>query len=444
MEGVAQRLQRKTYMLTTVLFLTTTFLVCLVHLRKHVNLERRSLELREENEKAGLNEPFSLHPLIDENRCIGCGSCVTACPEDGVLGLIHGKAVLVEASQCIGHGACKTACPTRAIQLVFGTERRGVDIPNVQSNFETNVPGIFIAGELGGMGLIGNAVEQGRQAIESIRKLSGMGQGNRLDVLIVGAGPSGFSASLAALRHKLRVVTIEQDTLGGTIAHFPRGKIVMTRPMELPIVGKVRFSEPTKDELIDFWKKVERETGVKISYNERLETIAPDGRGFVVRTTRGEYRTRAVLLAIGRRGTPRKLGVPGEELDKVVYRLIDPEQYRDRHVLVVGGGDSALEAATALAAQPGSTVTLSYREKAFVRCKATNRKKVEMALFEKRLRVLYESNVRVVHKKSVAIEQNGQVVLVPNDAVIVCAGGILPTPFLKDIGVEVETKHGSA
>jgi thioredoxin reductase (NADPH) len=431
-------------MLTTVLFLTTTLLVCLVHLRKHVTLERRSLALREENEKAGLNEPFSLHPLIDENRCIGCGSCVTACPEQSVLGLIHGKAVLIEASQCIGHGACKTACPTRAIELVFGTEKRGVEIPNGQSNFETNVPGIFIAGELGGMGLIGNAVAQGRQAIESIRKLSGVGQGNRFDVVIVGAGPSGFSASLAALHHKLRVVTIEQDTLGGTIAHFPRGKIVMTRPMDLPIVGKVKFAETTKDTIIDFWKKVERETGVTINYSERLEAIDVAGNGFLVRTTRGDYPTRAVLLAIGRRGTPRKLGVPGEELDKVVYRLIDPEQYRGQHVLVVGGGDSALEAAIAIAAQPGSTVTLSYREKAFARANATNRKKVETALFEKRLHVLYESHVQAVHKKSVAISQNGQVILVPNDAVIVCAGGILPIPFLKDIGIEVATKHGTA
>jgi len=430
-------------MLTTVVFSLLTLLVCVLYLRKRVKLERETIATLDENERVGRNEPASLHPLVDEGQCIGCGACVDACPEEGVLGLIQGKAVLVEASNCIGHGACKAACPTHAIQLVFGTETRGVDIPNVRPNFESNVPGIFIAGELGGMGLIGNAVEQGRQAIESIRKLSGVGQGNRFDVVIVGAGPTGFSASLAAILHKLRYLTIEQDTLGGTIAHFPRGKIIMTRPVDLPIVGKVKIVETTKEKLVEFWQKIERERGVKIRYNERVQSVTPDGEGFAVVTTRGNYRTRAVLLAIGRRGTPRKLGAPGEDLEKVVYRLVDPEQYRGRHVLVVGGGDSALEAAASIAAEPGSTVTLSYRDKAFTRAKEKNRKKVEEASAQRRLRILYRSTVQAVHTKTVEVEHQGQVLQIPNDAVIVCAGGILPTPFLKEIGIEVETKYGT-
>ena len=257
--------------------------------------------------------------------------------------------MLVEASHCIGHGACRTACPTQAITLVFGTEKRGVDITNVGPNFESNVPGIFIAGELGGMGLIGNAIEQGRQAIDSIGKLSGLGRADRLDVLIVGAGPSGFSASLACLEKKLEFVTIEQGTLGGTVAHFPRGKSVMTRPVTLPMVGKVKISETSKEKLLEFWQKVERDTKVQIHYNERLEMVTREGDGFKVKTTLGVYTARAVLLCLGRTGTPRKLGVPGEDHKKVVYRLIDSREFTNKTVLIVGGGDSALEAAHTIA-----------------------------------------------------------------------------------------------
>ena len=400
----------------------------------------------EENRTAGLTEPASLHPVIDPRKCMGCGSCVSACPEGEVLGLIAGKANLIHATHCIGHGACKQACPMDAITLVFGTEKRGVDIPQVNSNFETNMPGIFIAGELGGMGLIRNAVEQGRQALDAIRKVKGVGgaTGDWLDVAIVGAGPAGFAASLGALENKLKFVTLEQDTLGGTVAHFPRGKLVMTAPAQLPMVGKVRFTETTKEQLLEFWQGVEKATGLAINYRERVDNITPEGGGYRIETPRNSYKAKTVLLAIGRRGTPRKLGVPGEDLAKVVYRLIDAEQYRGQHVLVVGGGDSALEAATSIAEQPGTRVWLSYRSEAFSRAKEKNRNKVEQAVSEGRLSVLFKSNVREIREGSVTLDHDGRPVEIPNDAVIVSAGGILPTPFLKNIGIEVETKYGSA
>ncbi len=400
----------------------------------------------EENRDAGLTEPASLHPLIDPRKCMGCGSCVSACPESNVLGLIQGKAHLIHPTHCIGHGACKLACPMDAITLVFGSEKRGVDIPQVQPNFETNMPGIFIAGELGGMGLIRNAVEQGRQALECICKVKGVGKasGDWLDLAIVGAGPAGFAASLGALERKLKYVTLEQDSLGGTVAHFPRGKLVMTAPVQLPLVGKVKFTETTKEELLEFWQGVEKATGLSINYLERVEKIVAEGEGYRIETSRNHYKARTVLLAIGRRGTPRKLGVPGEDLKKVVYRLIDPEQYRDQHVLVVGGGDSALEAATSIAEQPGTRVSLSYRSEAFSRAKQKNRDKVERAVAAGRLSVLFKSNVTEILEREVKLDHDGKPLELRNDSVIVSAGGILPTPFLKNIGIEVETKYGTA
>ena len=434
---------------TIFLYSLPIVLIFIGYFRLRHRREKRAIEAAREAIAASLTEPPSLHPVIDPNKCIGCRSCLAACPEQDahpVLGMIRGKARLVGPANCIGHGACKAACPVGAIELVFGTEKRGMDIPQVSPNFETNVPGIFIAGELGGMGLIGNAIEQGRQALEEIAKLDGIGKGDDFDVVVVGAGPAGFAASLAAMKLGLRFATIEQDSLGGTVAHFPRGKLVMTRPAELPIVGLMKITETTKEKLLEFWQGVEAKTSLKINYNERVESInkSADGKQFDVETTKALYKTRAVLLTIGRRGTPRQLGVAGEEQTKVVYRLIDPAQYEGMHVLVVGGGDSALEAAHSIADVPGSTVSLSYRSAAFSRAKPKNRDKVERYAEEKRIRLLMPSEVKKIHADAVEIEFEGKVYKLKNDAVIVCAGGILPNGFLREIGITVETKYGTA
>ncbi len=404
--------------------------------------ESSAVEQLQEVVEAGLTEPSSLHPLINPNKCLGSGSCISACPE-GAIGMIKGKAVLIHPTICIGHGACMAACPHDAITLVFGTEKRGMDIPQVSPTFETNVPGIFIAGELGGMGLIRKAATQGTQAMESISKLKS--GSNPLDVVIIGAGPAGLAGTLGAIEKKLRYVTLEQESsLGGAIFHYPRNKVAMTAPVKLPIIGQVKMGEISKEELLGFWNKVIQKTGMKLNYNERMESITRIDNGFVVKTTKQSYQTRAILLAIGRRGTPRKLEVPGEDLPKVVYRLIDPEQYRDMHVLVVGGGDSALEAAIAIAEQPGTTVTLSYRSDAFGRGKQKNRDRLQALQDKKRIKVLLKSTVKRVDKEKVALNFDGKEIILPNDGIIVCAGGILPTPFLKEIGVMVETKFGTA
>jgi thioredoxin reductase (NADPH) len=326
---------------------------------------------------------------------------------------------------------------------VFGTERRGIDIPFVKPSFETNVAGIYIAGELGGMGLIRNAAEQGRQAIESIAH--NRAQAEQLDVLIVGAGPAGLSATLAAMAHKLRFVTIEQeDSLGGCVYHYPRNKIVATHPVTLAIVGKVKLGEISKESLLAFWQGIIKKAKIPIQFGERLEKITPVDRGFVVKTAKAEHRCRSILLGIGRRGSPTKLGVPGEELPKVVYRLIDPEQYQGKRVLVVGGGNAAIEAAVAIAAEPGATVTLSYRNEAFSRVTERNRERLNEAEGAGQLTLALRTQVKQITEHQVLLDHDGKSVSIENDAVIVCVGGVLPTPMLKELGILVETKFGTA
>ena len=412
-----------------------------LYLYRHRKIHVSHSQDLSESVRDGLNEPPSLHPVVDAGRCIGSGTCVKACPE-GALGIVHGKAVLTNAAACIGHGACMAACPVEAIKLVFGTEKRGIDIPDVSPEFETNVPGIFVAGELGGMGLIRKAAEQGRQAMEALRKRA---DGSfDYDVFIAGCGPAGLSAGLSAIQHKLRYKLIEQeDSLGGAVYHYPRNKVAMTAPVKLALVGTVKFGEVKKEDLLAFWLDVVENQGVNISFGECLQGVEPHEGGFIVRTSAGTYTARSVLLAMGRRGTPRKLEVPGEESAKVTYRLIDPEQFAGRSVLVVGGGDSALEAAISLSEQPGTKVQLSYRSASFSRVKQKNRLMLEQQQTAGRLKVLLNSSVSHISEREVKIDQQGETRVYRNDAVIVCAGGLLPTPLLQKIGIKFETKFGT-
>ncbi|MBI5925965.1 MAG: NAD(P)-binding domain-containing protein [Aquabacterium sp.] len=400
-----------------------------------------------EASQAGLNQPASLHPVVDPTRCFGSGACVKACPEEA-LGIVDGKATLVNASACIGHGACVTACPSQALSLVFGTSERGVEIPVLSKEFETNVRGIFIAGELGGMGLIRKTTEQGRQAMNGVRQRVAESRADApLDVVIVGSGPAGISAGLSALQHKLRYRILEQeDSLGGTVYHYPRKKVVMTAPAKLDLVGSMSLgTEVAKEALLSFWHDVVGKTGLSFQFGERLEGIDPQADGsFIVRSSKGEHHTKAVLLALGRRGSPRKLDVPGEERSKVVYRLIDAEQYRGQRMLVVGGGDSAMEAVIDLAQQPGSQVTLSYRSQAFSRVKEKNRQQLKQLQDEGRILVWLQSQVLRIEDDHVVLRtQDGEQTL-RNDGVIICAGGVLPTPLLQAIGIRMETKYGTA
>lgn len=417
--------------------------IVIIYIRKKKRESKIVDEKIRRAKEEGLYEPVSLHPFIDINTCIGTGACVTACPEKDILGLRNGKAVVINASHCIGHGACFHACPTQAITLRIGTEKRGVDLPHVSPTFETNVPGIYIAGELGGMGLIKNAVEQGKQAVENIAGSVKKNQRATYDLIIVGAGPAGISGALAAKKHGLNFLLLEQDTLGGTVFTYPRQKVVMTAPMDLPIHGKIRLFETRKSELLDLWQKVLGRNNIKIKENSGVDSLLPEEGLIKVTTVKGElYTAAAVLLAIGRRGSPRKLNVPGEEKEKVAYRLLEPEIILDKHILIVGGGDSAVESALLLADH--NHVILSYRNEVFNRIKPGNNVALNKAAPEGKLDIRLNTNVVRIEDDYVMLDtgRDGETVRLKNDLVFIFAGGELPTKFLEKAGIKISKRFG--
>lgn len=429
-----------TYSLVIILCLIVVF----IYLRKQRNISKRTEEKIKLAKEEGLFEPVSLHPVVDPGSCIKTGACIAACPEKDILGIVNGKATPVNASRCVGHGACFHACPTEAITLCIGTEQRGVDLPHVNEFFETNVPGIFIAGELGGMGLIKNSVEQGRQAVENItKKLKEKHQAD-YDLIIIGAGPAGISASLTAKKHKLKFQTFEQDSLGGTVFTFPRSKIVMTSPMDLPLHGKVKLFETSKPQLLDLWLEVLKKNEISIHENQKVDEITPVNNHFEVKVLGGvTYSSRCVLLAIGRRGTPRKLNIPGEQSTKVAYRLLEPEGIEGKNILVVGGGDSAIESALLLADQ--NNVLLSYRQDKFSRIKPKNKTKIEEAIALGKLEMKFNSNILAIDEATITMRvQEEEPIKINNDLVFIFAGGELPSEFLQKAGIEITRKFGES
>jgi thioredoxin reductase (NADPH) len=390
-----------------------------------------------------IHEPVSLHPVIDYNICIGSGACVSACPEQDIIGLVHNKGTLVNASRCIGHGACFHSCPVEAISLVMGTEKRGIELPHINKNYETNVKGIYITGELGGMGLIKNAVEQAKMAIQYIAKDLDKSQKTDFDVFIIGGGPAGIAASLMAKKLNLSFRTVDQDSVGGSVFTFPRSKIVMTSPMELPLHGKVKFRETNKTELLGLWEKVLEDNSIKINEKEKVLSIENSKSYFKISTSNSTYTSKKVLLAIGRRGSPRKLGVDGEKSEKVSYRLLEPELIKNKNILVLGGGDSAVESAMLLA-DGTNNVTISYRASSFSRVKEANYDKINFAISSNKIQALYNSNVKSIEDDKVVLQVRGQeqIVELPNDLVYIFIGGELPNQFLKDSGINITKRFG--
>jgi thioredoxin reductase (NADPH) len=406
-----------------------------------VRKDRAARALLAEARRLGSHESPSLHPRIDEGLCIGCEDCVRGCPEQDVLATIRNKAVVVHAVECVGHGICERVCPVGAITLVIGTETRGVEIPRLSEYFETNLPGLYVVGELGGMGLIRNAIWQATQAVQHLARQPR--PQTDVDLLIVGAGPAGLAAALVAQQQKLTFRVIEQSTFGGSMLHYPRRKLVMTHPVELPGEGVIPFREVEKEPLLAFWQGVVQRRRLRIEEGRRLVRIERDGKGFVAHTDAEPIRAARVVLAMGRRGTPRRLEVPGEELPKVAYRLMEPEAFDGQRVLVVGGGSSALEAAIALAGRPKTAVTLCHRRSEFSGARAALASQVLLLEREGMLEVLRDARVTRIEPDRVHMDVAGRALDRPNDYVFVLIGGLAPSALLRESGVDLETKFGT-
>ncbi|MDP1677033.1 MAG: NAD(P)-binding domain-containing protein [Bacteroidota bacterium] len=425
-----------TIVITVLLILVTV----IPYVRKFQKKENKAREKFKKMKISGLDEAMTMHPHIDLVQCIGCGVCVRACPEGDVLGLIEGKATLIHGAKCVGHGLCAEACPVGGIELMMAKPGRSADLPIIDENFESTVKGMFIVGELGGMGLIKNAISQGKKVIEHISKLPPASRDDMVDVAIIGAGPSGLTAGLTAHEKNIRYIIVEQGDIGGTILQYPRAKIVMTNPVELPIWGKLKFTEASKEQLLELWNNIIEKVQLKIETNEKVSNILSANNEFVLTTTTKQITARYVVLALGRRGTPRKLGVPGEERSKVTYRLIDAATHHDENILVVGGGDSAIEAAIGLASQNNNKVTLSYRKNEFSRIKERNRTHIDDFISRKKITILFNSEVKEIREDTVLLStQNGELEI-KNSYVYIFAGGELPNEFLKKIGIQMHTQ----
>lgn len=390
-----------------------------------------------------------LRPVINATLCIGCGSCIAACPEQGTLEMAGGKAILAHPERCKAHGDCVKACPTSGISLSATGAVRTLRVPRMSPDFETNVPGLYVAGELGGMGLIKTSINEGRLVADAVAgRLAGASgaPGDALDVIVVGAGPAGLSAALTLHQKGVRYLVLEQGEIASTIRNYPRHKFLMAEPIEMPLYGNLYIADGAKEALLEVWETIIANTGVQVRTNMKVEWVKKDAESglFQVGTPAEVFQARYVILAVGRRGTPRRLGVPGEEQAHVAYRLIEADSYSGKSVVVVGGGDSALEAALALSREGRNRVTLVHRGAAFDRARERNREAVGAAEREGRIAILLHSKVREILRSEVIVECNGETRQVAADYVFVFAGGESPEDFLRRAGVEIVEKEVAA
>lgn len=394
------------------------------------------------------------HPHVDLSRCIGCAACVRACPEDGVLEIVHGQALVAHGARCVGHGACATACPVGAIALTLGDLSQRRDIPVLDESLGVpGLPGVYLAGEVTGYALVRTAIAHGTavasEVASRVRSAGAGGAADAYDLAIVGAGPAGIACALQAKAEGLSFVVLEQEEIGGTVAKYPRRKLVMVQPVELPLFGELDRASYTKEELIDLWRDIARRHELPIECGQVFQGLERRGDGaYMVVTGSARVAARNVCLALGRRGTPNRIGVPGEHLPKVTYSLVDASSYTGRRILVVGGGDSAIEAALGLAEQEGNEVTISYRRGEFTRLKSRNESRLSHALENGSVTALMASTVVRIDENEVELHvgANGSVrsLRIANDDTFVFAGGTPPYELLERCGVSFDPARRAA
>ena len=384
---------------------------------------------------------------INDDRCTGCDACVAVCPTN-VLDLVENKSRVLRFQDCIQCEACMWACPTSALVMhPEGTEPPAYRMPDLDEFYQTRIPGQYLIGEVAGKPLVKNAANLGRAVVEHMLATGLRSIGSRqgaVDVAIVGSGPGGLSAALTCLQRGLSYVLLEKDSLvASTIARYPKGKLIMVEPYDVPNLSLLPVFDSSKEEIIPIWKELVERVGIQIRMNETVERVVPTANGgFEIQTNVGGYRAQRVVLATGLRGKPRTLGVQGENLPKVSALLEDPDLHRGQTVCVVGGGDSALEAAIALA-DAGAKVILTYRGKSFSRSQPKNRQTVESYEAQRRIKVKYQSEVIAFTEDTVTLQMaDGSQKRYPNQAAFVLIGADPPIDWLGTMGIHyVERRH---
>src|ERR1700730_5446844 len=460
---------------------------------RDANRARRLLEepvapRTDDNDRVSLISPEDLlrldpgapdypHPVIFPERCIGCHACVDACPHD-VLKIVNGIASPVARDQCVEDTSCQVECPVnpKACIVINTTKKiKPRPVPTRDPSFMTNVPGCYIIGDVSGTPLIKNAANEGADAIKHIVRELQNGAGAEpkagVDVAIVGIGPAGLSAAIAAKQFKLRYVGIEQDKVLATIDAYPKGKYVFFKPETMDSRGTIEVdgAGEQREKILESWIGAMNNNGVVINEGESCKKIekAADGDYFVVQTEKGiareqvTYNARRIVLALGNRGTPMKLRLPGEEMkvtrdgrteDKVKYKLTDPEVYKKKRIIVVGAGNSAIEAAVDLVARRNgdqiafrpddeiNEVTLVIRSDMKNDLKFGNKLQVYQCIDEGRIKAYFGTAIKEIRDGEVVLmnaRTSEEKITIPNDFIFAMIGGDRPTKFLESIGIKI-------